>query len=95
MRPAAAAGRGAEVLATDGPNRLVAETDALPARLIGRAAAERYGGSVPRPRLHYTAPMRSDAQADFEITDDDTDAPCGLRDVDCGGRGAFPVHSGK
>ncbi|NEC35685.1 hypothetical protein [Streptomyces rubrogriseus] len=50
---------------------------------------------MPRPRIHYTAPMRSDAQTDFEITDEDTDALCGLRDVDCGGRGAFPVHSGK
>ncbi|WP_109031213.1 aldo/keto reductase [Streptomyces rubrogriseus] len=74
-----------------------------------QAMAERYGVSVPQLCIRYTLQlgtvslpktanpehMRSNAQVDFEITDDDMDVLRGLRDVDYGEHSAFPVYSGK
>ncbi|MFJ6076592.1 aldo/keto reductase [Streptomyces sp. NPDC093065] len=71
--------------------------------------AEKYGVSVPQLCIRYTlqlrtvslpktanpAHMRSNADVDFEISDDDMDALRDLRDVDYGEHSAFPVYSGK
>ncbi|MFI0240415.1 aldo/keto reductase [Streptomyces sp. NPDC016845] len=74
-----------------------------------QAMAERYGVSVPQLCIRYTLQlgtvslpktanpehMRSNAEVDFEISGDDMEALRGLRDVDYGEHGAFPVYSGK
>ncbi|WP_031049405.1 aldo/keto reductase [Streptomyces sp. NRRL F-5650] len=74
-----------------------------------KAMAERYGVSVPQLCVRYTLQlgtvslpktanpdhMRSNADADFEISGDDMDVLRGLRDVDYGEHSVFPVYSGK
>jgi diketogulonate reductase-like aldo/keto reductase len=74
-----------------------------------KAMAEKYGVSVPQLCIRYTLQlgtvslpktanpehMRSNAQVDFEISDDDMDVLRNLRDVDYGEHSAFPVYSGK
>ncbi|MET9358152.1 aldo/keto reductase [Streptomyces sp. NPDC006617] len=74
-----------------------------------QAMAERYGVSVPQLCIRYTLQlgtvslpktanpehMRSNAEVDFEIADDDMDALRSLHDVDYGEHSAFPVYSGK
>ncbi|MEU0474165.1 aldo/keto reductase [Streptomyces olivaceus] len=74
-----------------------------------QAMAQKYGVSVPQLCIRYTLQlgtvslpktanpghMRSNAEVDFEIADDDMDALRGLRDVDYGEHSAFPVYSGK
>jgi diketogulonate reductase-like aldo/keto reductase len=73
------------------------------------AMADRYGVTVPQLCIRYTLQlgtvslpktanpehMRSNAQVDFEISDDDMTALQGLRDVDYGEHSVFPVYSGK
>ncbi|WP_278265280.1 aldo/keto reductase [Nocardia sp. AG03] len=73
------------------------------------AMADRYGVSVPQLCIRYTLQlgtvslpktanpdhMRSNAQLDFEITDDDMDALRHLRARDYGEHSVFPVYSGK
>jgi diketogulonate reductase-like aldo/keto reductase len=74
-----------------------------------RAMAERYGVSVPQLCIRYTLQlgtvslpktanpehMRSNAQVDFVISDEDMAALQSLRDVDYGEHSVFPVYSGK
>ncbi|MFF2650250.1 aldo/keto reductase [Streptomyces sp. NPDC058045] len=74
-----------------------------------RAMAEKYGVSVPQLCIRYTLQlgtvslpktanpehMRSNAEVDFEISEDDMTALRDLRDVDYGEHTAFPVYSGK
>ncbi|MER5602569.1 aldo/keto reductase [Streptomyces sp. NPDC002265] len=74
-----------------------------------QAMAQKYGVSVPQLCIRYTLQlgtvslpktanpdhMRSNAQVDFEISDEDMDALRGLRDVDYGEHSVFPVYSGK
>lgn len=74
-----------------------------------QAMADHYGVSVPQLCIRYTLQlgtvslpktanpdhMRSNAQVDFEISDDDMAALRSLRDVDYGKHSAFPVYSGK
>ncbi|MER7394012.1 aldo/keto reductase [Streptomyces sp. NPDC000151] len=74
-----------------------------------QAMAEKYGVSVPQLCIRYTLQlgtvslpktanpehMRSNAEVDFQISDDDMDALRDLRDVDYGEHSAFPVYSGK
>ncbi|GAA1698216.1 aldo/keto reductase [Streptomyces yatensis] len=74
-----------------------------------QAMAEKYGVSVPQLCIRYTLQlgtvslpktanpehMRSNAEVDFEISGEDMDALRGLRDVDYGEHGMFPVYSGK
>lgn len=71
--------------------------------------AERYGVSVPQLCIRYTLQldtvslpktanpdhMRSNAQVDFEISDDDMVTLRDLEDVDYGEHSAFPVYSGQ
>jgi diketogulonate reductase-like aldo/keto reductase len=74
-----------------------------------QAMAEKYGVSVPQLCIRYTLQLgtvslpktanpehlRSNAEVDFVISDDDMDALRGLRDVDYGEHSVFPVYSGK
>jgi diketogulonate reductase-like aldo/keto reductase len=74
-----------------------------------QAMAEKYGVSVPQLCIRYTLQlgtvslpktanpehMRSNAEVDFEISDDDMAALQGLRDVDYGEHSVFPVFSGR
>ncbi|MFD7872856.1 aldo/keto reductase [Streptomyces sp. NPDC059766] len=74
-----------------------------------QAMAQKYGVSVPQLCIRYTLQlgtvslpktanpdhMRSNAQVDFEIAEEDMDALRGLRDVDYGEHSVFPVYSGK
>jgi diketogulonate reductase-like aldo/keto reductase len=74
-----------------------------------QSMAEKYDVSVPQLCIRYTLQlgtvslpktanpehMRSNAQVDFEISDDDMTALQGLRDVDYGEHSVFPVYSGK
>jgi diketogulonate reductase-like aldo/keto reductase len=71
--------------------------------------AEKYDVSVPQLCIRYTLQlgtvslpktanpehMRSNAEVDFVISDDDMAALRGLSDVDYGEHSAFPVYSGK
>lgn len=71
--------------------------------------AEKYGVSVPQLCIRYTLHlgtvslpktanpdhMRSNAQLDFEITDDDMDTLRTLRARDYGEHSIFPVYSGR
>lgn len=73
------------------------------------AMADRYGVSVPQLCIRYTLQlgtvslpktanpdhMSSNAQLDFEITDDDMDTLRNLRARDYGEHSVFPVYSGK
>jgi len=73
------------------------------------AIAERYGVSVPQLCIRYTLQlgtvslpktgnpehMRSNAQVDFVISDDDMEALRNLNAQDYGEHSAFPVYSGK
>ncbi|GEM31503.1 aldo/keto reductase [Nocardia neocaledoniensis NBRC 108232] len=73
------------------------------------AMADRYGVSVPQLCIRYTLQlgtvslpktanpdhMRSNAQLDFDITDDDMDILRNLRARDYGEHSVFPVYSGK
>lgn len=73
------------------------------------AIAERYGVSVPQLCIRYTLQlgtvslpktanpehMRSNAQVDFVISDDDMDVLRNLNARDYGEHSAFPVYSGK
>jgi diketogulonate reductase-like aldo/keto reductase len=74
-----------------------------------QAMAEKYGVSVPQLCIRYTLQlgtvslpktanpehMRSNAEVDFVISDEDMAALQGLRDVDYGEHSVFPVYSGK
>lgn len=74
-----------------------------------RAMAGRYGVTVPQLCIRYTLQlgtvslpktanpehMRSNAEVDFVIADDDMAALCELQYVDYGEHAAFPVYSGK
>jgi diketogulonate reductase-like aldo/keto reductase len=74
-----------------------------------RAIAEKYRATVPQLCIRYTLQlgtvslpktanpehMRSNAQVDFVISDEDMDALRGLRARDYGEHSAFPVYSGK
>ncbi|MBR8743422.1 aldo/keto reductase [Nocardiopsis sp. MG754419] len=71
--------------------------------------AEKYGVTVPQLCIRYTLQlgtvslpktanpehMRSNAQVDFAISEDDMDALRGLRMQDYGEHSTFPVYSGK
>jgi len=73
------------------------------------AIAEKYGVSVPQLCIRYTLQlgtvslpktgnpehMRSNAQVDFEITDEDIETLRNLDERDYGDSSAFPVYSGK
>ncbi|EPQ73147.1 aldo/keto reductase [Mycobacterium marinum] len=73
------------------------------------AIAEKYGVSVPQLCIRYTLQlgavslpktanpdhMRSNAQVDFVIADEDMDALRNLDERDYGDSSAFPVYSGK
>ena len=73
------------------------------------AIAEKYGVSVPRLCIRYTlqlgtvslpktanlSHMRSNAQVDFVISDEDMDALRDLDERDYGESSAFPVYSGR
>ncbi|MBD0023424.1 aldo/keto reductase [Gordonia pseudamarae] len=73
------------------------------------AMAEKYAVTVPQLCIRYTIQlgtvslpktanpdhMRSNAQVDFTISDDDMAALQNLHDQDYGEAGAFPVYSGK
>ena len=73
------------------------------------AMAERYGVTVPQLCIRYTLQlgtvslpktanpehMRSNAQVDVEISDEDMDALRGMRALDYGEHSVFPVYSGK
>ena len=73
------------------------------------ATAEKYGVSVPQLCIRYTLQlgtvslpktanpehMRSNAEVDFVISEEDMDALRGMRDVDYGEHSVFPVYSGK
>ena len=74
-----------------------------------RAIAETYRATVPQLCIRYTLQlgtvslpktanpehMRSNAQVDFVISDEDIDALRGLQARDYGEHSAFPVYSGK
>ena len=74
-----------------------------------RAMADQYGVSVPQLCIRYTLQlgtvslpktgnpehMRSNADVDFVISDEDMDALRNLDQKDYGEHGAFPVYSGK
>ena len=74
-----------------------------------RAVAEKYSVSVPQLCIRYTLQlgtvslpktanrdhMRSNAEVDFVISDEDMDALRDLRADDYGEHNAFPVYSGK
>jgi len=74
-----------------------------------KAMAERYGVSVPQLCIRYSLQlgavslpktanpdhMRSNAQVDFVISDEDMDALRSVRIQDYGASSAFPVFSGK
>lgn len=74
-----------------------------------QAIAEKYGVSVPQLCIRYTLQlrtvslpktanpehMRSNAEVDFVVSDEDMAALQGLRDVDYGEHSVFPVYSGK
>lgn len=74
-----------------------------------QAMAEKYGVTVPQLCIRYTLQlgtvslpktvspehMRSNAEIDFVISDDDVAALRDLQDVDYGESRAFPVYSGK
>jgi diketogulonate reductase-like aldo/keto reductase len=74
-----------------------------------RAIAEKYRATVPQLCIRYTLQlgtvslpktanpehMRSNAQVDFVISDEDMNALCGLRARDYGEHSGFPVYSGK
>ena len=74
-----------------------------------RAIAEKYGVTVPQLCIRYTLQlgtvslpktanpehMRSNAEVDFVISDEDMDALRGLQARDYGEHSAFPVYSGK
>lgn len=74
-----------------------------------RAMAGKYGVTVPQLCIRYTLQlgtvslpktanpehMRSNAEVDFAIADDDMAALRDLHDVDYGDASAFPVYSGK
>ena len=74
-----------------------------------QAMAEKYGVSVPQLCIRYTLQlgtvslpktanpehMRSNAEVDFVVSDEDMTALRVLRDVDYGEYSAFPVFSGK
>ena len=71
--------------------------------------AQKYGVSVPQLCIRYTLQlgtvslpktanpdhMRSNAQADFEISEADMDVLKDLHDQDYGEHSALPVYSGK
>ncbi len=73
------------------------------------AMAEKYGVSVPQLCIRYTLQlgtvslpktanpehMRSNAEVDFDIADEDMDALRGLHARDYGDSSAFPVYSGE
>ena len=73
------------------------------------AIAEKYGVTVPQLCIRYTLQlgtvslpktanpehMRSNAEVDFVISDEDMDALRGLQARDYGEHSAFPVYSGK
>ena len=73
-----------------------------------QAMAEKYDVSVPQLCIRYTLQlgtvslpktanpehMRSNAEVDFVVSDEDMAALQGLRDVDYGEHSAFPVYSG-
>ena len=74
-----------------------------------QAIAEKYGVSVPQLCIRYTLQlgtvslpktanpdhMRTNAQVDFEITDDDMEALRSLDERDYGKSSVFPVYSGQ
>lgn len=74
-----------------------------------QAMAEKYGVSVPQLCIRYTLQlgtvslpktanpehMRSNADVDFVVSDEDMAALQGLRGVDYGEHSVFPVYSGK
>lgn len=74
-----------------------------------RAMADRYGVTVPQLCIRYTLQlgtvslpktanpehMRSNAQVDFVITDDDMDVLRNMRAQDYGEHSVFPVYSGR
>ena len=74
-----------------------------------QAMAEKYGVSVPQLCIRYTLQlgtvslpktanpehMRSNAEVNFVVSDEDMAALQGLRDVNYGEHSAFPVYSGK
>ncbi|MGW0005265.1 aldo/keto reductase [Nocardia grenadensis] len=74
-----------------------------------RAMADRYGVNVPQLCIRYTLQlgtvslpktanpdhMRSNAQVDFVITDDDMDVLRNMRAQDYGEHSVFPVYSGR
>jgi diketogulonate reductase-like aldo/keto reductase len=74
-----------------------------------RAIAEKYAATVPQLCIRYTLQlgtvslpktanpehMRSNAEVDFVISDEDMDALRGLRARDYGEHSAFPVYGGK
>jgi diketogulonate reductase-like aldo/keto reductase len=74
-----------------------------------QAMAEKYGVSIPQLCIRYTLQlgavslpktanpehMRSNAEVDFVISDEDVAALRDLQDVDYGDASRFPVYSGK
>ena len=52
-------------------------------------------GTVSLPKTANPEHMRSNAQVDFVISDEDIDALRGLQARDYGEHSAFPVYSGK
>ena len=74
-----------------------------------RAIADKYAATVPQLCIRYTLQrgtvslpktanpehMRSNAQVDFVISEEDLVALRGLRARDYGEHSAFPVYSGK
>jgi diketogulonate reductase-like aldo/keto reductase len=74
-----------------------------------RSIADTYGVSVPQLCIRYTLQlgtvslpktanpdhMRTNAQVDFEITDEDMEALRSLDERDYGGSSVFPVYSGQ
>lgn len=74
-----------------------------------QAMAQEYGVSVPQLCIRYTLQlgavslpktanpehMRSNAEVDFDVSDEDMAGLQGLRDVDYGEHSVFPVYSGK
>jgi diketogulonate reductase-like aldo/keto reductase len=52
-------------------------------------------GTVSRPKTANPEHMRSNAQFDFVVSDEDMTALQGLRKIDYGEHGVFPVYSGK
>ena len=75
-----------------------------------KAMADKYGVTVPQLCIRYTLQlgtavslpktanpehMRTNAEVDFEIADEDMDVLKELRAMDYGGSSVFPVYSGK